>query len=534
MQIQRSFMEQEITVLIVDDEEEIRGGLRRVIQREHPNLRFLESVANGQDGLQAIREYLPDIVITDINMPEMSGLEMIEKAREEGYTGSFVVLSGYDDFKYAQTAIRNGVDDYLIKPVVIDDLREIMERLEQKIQKRRQQQDNKVKLSQSLHKANRIITEQNFISEFLRRELSGVYLSEAIRKIDPALEAGPVCAIVFYFYKKDILQDDEISQVGLNVWCGCIRRAMAGQHICMGYDGRNSSVVMFCAQPLQNIKEQMRSVADKLYDYYHVRCFVSVGDTVTDFKNISQSYKNAALISTWHIYPQLGKVGDRSLTEKKITYFSIDTMPIIKSIRRGDANAVRQEFEAYTNQLLQSDPTPSPAYLFSMYHFLITEIRTHSEKTLDSYTGDAYQAMRQFDTFEEIYAWLEKVLVDFSYEVSIHHVEMQDPVIEKALEYIKSHICQKISAEDVCRYIGLSKTYFSKYFKEKTDLNFRDYLLDLKIDYAQQKLTENSCTPSELAALLGYEEYSSFSRAFKARTGFSPQDYQKANSGSRF
>lgn len=527
-------MEQEITVLIVDDEEEIRGGLRRVIQREYPYLRFLESVTNGQDGLKMIREYLPDIVITDINMPEMSGLEMIAQAREDGYTGNFVVLSGYDDFKYAQSAIRSGVDDYLIKPVVMDDLRKIVERLKQKIEKRRLLQDSKVKLSQSLHKANRIITEQNFISEFLRRELSGNYLSEAIQKIDPLFEMVPVCAIVFYFYKKDILQDDEVSQVGLNVWCGCIRRAMAPYHICLGYDGRNSSVVMLCARPPLDIKEKMRDIADKLYDYYHVRCFVSVGNQVETFQEISRSYKSAAMISTWHIYPQLGKVGDCALIQKKITYFSIDTMPIIKSIRRGDAASVKAEFQIYTKQLLQNDPTPSPAYLFSMYHFLITEIRTHSEKALDSYTGDTYQAMRQFDTFEEIYAWLEKVLVDFCHEVSIHHVEMQDPVIEKALEYIKSHICQKISAEDVCRHIGLSKTYFSKYFKEKTDLNFRNYLLDLKIDYAQQKLKDNSCTPSELAALLGYEEYSSFSRAFKARTGFSPQDYQKENGEARF
>ena len=156
-------MEQEITVLIVDDEEEIRRGLRRVIQKEQPGLRFLDSVANGEEGLKMIREYLPDIVITDINMPEMSGLEMIAKAREEGYSGNFVVLSGYDDFKYAQKAIRYGVDDYLIKPVVIDDLREIVERLKTKIQKKWEQQHTKVQLSQNLNKANRIITEQNFI-----------------------------------------------------------------------------------------------------------------------------------------------------------------------------------------------------------------------------------------------------------------------------------------------------------------------------------------------------------------------------------
>lgn len=527
-------MEQEITLLIVDDEEEIRRGLRRVIQKEQPDLCFLDSVTNGAEGLKMIREHLPDIVITDINMPEMSGIDMIAKVREEGYNGNFVVLSGYDDFKYAQSAIRYGVDDYLIKPVVIDDLREIIQKLKEKIGQKREQQDDKVRLSQSLKKANRIITEQNFMSEFLRRELSGKSLTEAIQKVDPALMEGAACAVVFYFYRQDIIQDDEVSQISLNVLCGAIRRELAAYHFCMGYDGRNGAVLLLRTDGGQDIRQTMREIADKLFRYYRVRCFVAVGEEVAQFKDINQSYKSAALISTWHIYPQLGRVGDKALTEKKIVYFSVDTQPLVKSIRHGNAAAVRSAFREYTDQLMLHDPTPAPAYLFSMYHFLITEVRTHTENDLEAYPGDAYQAMRQFDTFEEIYAWVEKTLVDFANEVSVQYVEMRDPIIEKAIEYIKSHICQKISAEDVCRYIGLSKNYFSKYFKEKTDLNFRDYLLGLKIDYAQQQLMENRYTPSELALLLGYEEYSSFSRAFKARTGFSPQDYQKANSDHRF
>ena len=527
-------MEQEITVLIVDDEEEIRRGLRRVIQKEQPGLRFLDRVANGEEGLKMIREYLPDIVITDINMPEMSGLEMIAKAREEGYSGNFVVLSGYDDFKYAQKAIRYGVDDYLIKPVVIDDLREIVERLKTKIQKKWEQQHTKVQLSQNLNKANRIITEQNFISEFLRRELSGRYLGEAIRKVDPAFENRPACAVVFYFYRQDITEDEAAARNGLNVLCGFIRQELSSYRICMGYDGRNSVVVLLSVDAQTEVRALLGQITDHLYHHYRVRCFAAVGDTVEDFRDITQSYKNAALISTWHIYPQLGKVGDKSFLEKKSVYFSVDTQPLIRCVRYGDAAAVKQEFREYTQNLMLHDAKPAPAYLFSMYHLLITEVRTHAGVPLDSYTGDAYQAMRQFDTFDEIYDWVEKILVDYAKEISIHYVERQDPIIEKAIEYIKSHICQKISAEDVCRHIGLSKTYFSKYFKEKTDLNFRDYLLGLKIDYAQQKLMENKYTPSELASLLGYEEYSSFSRAFKARTGFSPQDYQKANSDYRF
>lgn len=527
----RDMLEQEITVLIVDDEEEIRSGLRRVIQRRYPDLRFLESAANGAEGLERIRAFLPDIVIADINMPATSGLEMIRQAREEGYAGSFVLLSGYDDFRYAQSAIRYGVDDYLIKPVVVDDLLRLIEQLKAKIEARRRQREKKVQLSQSLNQANRIITEQNFISEFLRGELAGHFLHEAIQKIDPRFEHSEVCAVVFYFCQKEIPSQNPAAQAGLNVWCDCIRRALSDWPICMGYDGRSSAVALLCVTPQQDRRRMMQDIATRLYRTYRVRCFVALGDPVPTLQEVYQSYKNALLISTWHIYPQLGMVGDSALLAKKIAYTPVDAGAVVKSIRQGDPDAVRREFRAYTDLLLQGDPAPAPAYLLSMYHLLITEVRTRSENALNSYTGDAYQTMRQFDTFDEIYAWVESVLVNFSHEVSVCHVGMQDPIIEKAIEYIRAHICQKLTAEDVCRHIGLSKTYFSKYFKEKTNLNFRDYLLDLKVNYAQQMLTENQYTPSELAVLLGYEEYSSFSRAFKARTGFSPQDYQKETGG---
>ena len=88
-------------------------------------------------------------------------------------------------------------------------------------------------------------------------------------------------------------------------------------------------------------------------------------------------------------------------------------------------------------------------------------------------------------------------------------------------------MCIRDSTEDVCNYLGLSKSYFSTYFKHKTQLNFRDYMLDLKISYAQEQLKQSEHIPSEVALLLGYEDYRSFSRAFKMRTGLTPSDYQK-------
>ncbi len=175
-------MEQEVTLLIVDDEDEIRKGLRNAIDWQKAGIYLVGTAQNGSEALEMIREYLPDIVISDINMPEMDGLEMIAQAREEGYSGKFIILSGYDDFQYAQKAIRYHVDDYIIKPVVLEDLKKHVLQLKEKVEKIREQQNTKVLLSQKLNYANKILTEQNFISDFLSGELQGAHLKAEIEK----------------------------------------------------------------------------------------------------------------------------------------------------------------------------------------------------------------------------------------------------------------------------------------------------------------------------------------------------------------
>ena len=118
-------------------------------------------------------------------------------------------------------------------------------------------------------------------------------------------------------------------------------------------------------------------------------------------------------------------------------------------------------------------------------------------------------------------------LLGFIAELRIRSVQKTDPIIESVMKYIRQNIFKKIRIEDICTHVGLSKSYFTTYFKNKTKLNFRDYILDLKISYAMEQLRTSKHTPSELAIMLGYENYRSFNRAFKNRTGYTPSDYQR-------
>ena len=121
------------TVLIADDEKNIREGIKCIIDWEALGFTVCGEAANGEEALKQINEMHPGLVLLDIKMPKLSGLEVVENAREQGYNGKFIILSGFSDFKFAQTAIRLGVDNYITKPIDEDELAEAVKRIGEQI-----------------------------------------------------------------------------------------------------------------------------------------------------------------------------------------------------------------------------------------------------------------------------------------------------------------------------------------------------------------------------------------------------------------
>ena len=116
-----------ISVMIADDEENIRAGLKCIMDWEDLGFSVLYEAENGEEALDIISMDAPEVVVMDINMPRIQGIEVIKKAREAGYMGKFIILSGYSDFKYAQSAIKYGVTNYLTKPIDEDELQKTLE-----------------------------------------------------------------------------------------------------------------------------------------------------------------------------------------------------------------------------------------------------------------------------------------------------------------------------------------------------------------------------------------------------------------------
>lgn len=522
-------MEERVSLLLVDDEAEIRAGFRNILDWEAYGIDYLGTARNGSEALDLIRWHEPDIVITDIQMPGMNGLELLQHARIEQFECLFVILSGYDDFHYAQEAIRQGVHDYILKPVIVEEFAGLIRELTAEVIRKRLQHRQQVKLSSKLNAANKIIKQQNFISELLREELTQAQIDETLKRGDFRLHAGRCAAVVLHIYD----QPRPAAAGWADTLEGSIAKTQSflkhyyrGQKVICGPMNRSSIILFHNTESLSELYHDTRKMLNALESACNIKAFGAVGTLSDSLRQIHESFRMANQAVTWHIFPEMGPLTDTSILKSVGSQHLVKDERIFKDIKACDTEAVKRDFEDYTKLLFFTE-FPPPAYLFSMYNFLIMDIRSRLPG-LQSYTDDAYQAMRQFDTFAEIKAWVLGRLTEYANELAVRQAKSEDPLIQKAVEYMAENIFNKIGAEEVCQYIGYSKSYFSKYFRQKTNLNFRDYILDLKITYAQQQLKTNAHTPKELSLMLGYEEYSSFSRAFKARTGFSPSDYQKS------
>lgn len=522
-----------ITLLIVDDEAEIRSGLRSIIPWEDYSISVIGTAVNGAEALDKIRYYEPDIVITDIQMPGMSGLELVRRAKEEQFDCSFVILSGYDEFEYARSAIRYGVREYLLKPISIRDLTELIMNLKEDILSRRGMHSDQLSTLRKLRKAQISLRKQNLIPQLLRGELNALELKNVIENYALSIRDRESCAVLIQAFFSNAEENPDLTQT-LDPLRESLEETLNGSAALIA-DYPPAGLLLILNLPVHT--EQYLNLNQLLEDHIKSNGFgdtqqiaAAIGKPVPSLCDIQYSFQDARQTITWHIYPDRGPVLDSAVIDTKQPPVIMPGDEILEAILKDNREKLKERFGLYFNKLL-TPQAPPPSYLFSMCNYLIITLQSQLTRYLDgpprSYTGNSFAALSSLNSLEDIRSFMMAVLSGFAEELTVIQAAKNDPLIEKAIDYINDNLLKNPRTEDVCSYLGLSKSYFSTYFKNKTQLNFRDYTLDLKINYAQEQLKFPEHSPGEVSVLLGYEDYRSFSRAFKARTGLTPSEYQK-------
>lgn len=533
------------SILIVDDELSIRNGLSKAIQWEDYNVVVLGTAQDGLEALEFIKQNKPDIVISDIKMPKLDGLGLIQNVNALKLHTKFIIISGYDDFKYAQMAIKYGVKSYLLKPIKKSELINEVEIIAQELQLSANSTGFNIEESNNL-----AISNHSQMSKFLSGLLLNEYrqkdeILQNMQKFNFSLKDTSLQVVIFNY--EFLAFTDEKTKKSANT----ILKAQLKQNIeetlkgtsfvVFEYNSNNVICILnsdsleskniysvrdFCSSCITSVKSSSGLAEINLY--------AGIGDTVGSLLMTGESYKIALEALSYKIYETEQCIFDSSVISKNGIYnqsaSSMDNSALIDAIYCGNREEMQRLVKAAFGTFI-SNASPPPNFIRGMFIYMVIDVQkglsVYLDKNSELFTEKPYIVINQLPFISQIIDWIIELFTDYISLVKENCTYKKDPIIEKAKAFINENIYKKIKVEAISENVNLSTNYFTAYFKQKTNVNISDYVINLKIEHAKNLLKTTSKSINEISFLLGYEDYRSFNRVFKKIVGKTPTDFRQ-------
>jgi two-component system response regulator YesN len=512
-----------ISILVADDEHLVRKGIRHLLA-EQPEYRIVADAANGKEALQKAEELKPNIIILDVKMPVMNGLETLKQLTRLSPGSKTIILSGHNDFTFAQQALKFGANDYLLKPTNLQELMAALDRAKTHIL---QDKDTQHNLSHGMS----ALTEQFYIA-LLRNELQAVEISEKLKSLKVREKSASV--LLVSFDDRYRLQSEKSGEEYRSLCITMKQRTktfldkeMARPIPVLQLDYGECVVVYFSSlKPVATELAEM-ILANVRSDYPFT---VAVG-SARSLALISESYRDAReKIKTRLLFGGNRIISEAvgSTTEQTPYPENIEKL-ITKAIRFGDCeqvqSAVGKMFDAVAFHLNSPEAWKHLSYhLLELAYSVLTDLELFSNERISFLENSG--EISNLSSAEDIRYFVTQNLVDISKQIRSMN-SGPSIAIRKAISYINENYGNRISLQDVAHHTCLSPNYLSQLFKQETGKSFLEHLTLFRVAAAKKLLVQSNLTISEIAYKLGYDMPSYFSEVFKRNEGLTPSQYRK-------
>ncbi|RCX23656.1 AraC family two component transcriptional regulator [Fontibacillus phaseoli] len=528
-------------VLVADDEPRHRRGIAEMIKMFRPDYRLFMA----KDGVEALRiatDTRIDIMFTDIHMPNMDGLTLIEHLRERSESMKIVILSVYGHFDYARQALKLGAFDYLLKPLESKDIAEMLNKLDMAIEKERVRLQVGASLKEKLNSAIPVY-EQHLLSRWLRSAANEDELRE-IEGLVPKKQAGFVW--ISKFSKSEVDKAylaEEFAEVitSIKSWMLQVTEPV-GPAITFYLEGDESMLVSVIA-PSHSLEWLMKKDVERLSQFieqvrleFGLTLSIGVGDGVVDlYRQAPRSFKQALHALDYTFYCGSGKV----VVNDGIAYNpykpSLELVPadtgIAAAVMNRDREKAMEALSLLIRQLLDGD-YPSPAHLKHSILFVLVNLVKVSEASLRSEEAGNFISEMEFQipacaTLDEIQKKADHYLNRIIDSIETRRNNKNERIITMCKAYLAEHYMEDLSLELVAKRFFFSAAYFSSFFRSHTSMTFTEYLLQIRMDKAKRMLEGGNRKISEIALSVGFRDAGYFTRIFKRETGLSPEEFRK-------
>ncbi|KRE99869.1 hypothetical protein ASG89_27485 [Paenibacillus sp. Soil766] len=531
-------------ILIIDDDFQVLEGMKKSIPWERLEAEWAGEAMDGKEGLLKVTETSPDIIITDIYMPVMNGLEMIEQLKQVGFQGEIIILSGYSDFQYARQALRLQVNDYLSKPVTMDELGSVLERVISELEAK-----ELAKLEQEETQRRLMMYEPFVQKEWLKSVVTGTLgRTMAEQSMEPIDDKA-------WLRQKHLIMGIElmgtirVSNLTLTDW-SLFRFALANiicevleqdwpQSEFIELHSHHAAIVFHIpleqsdAEALARIRRIGAYITECTETYLKLSIRIGIGSVQADWRKLSNSTEEAFLDLLQQTLN--GDQGTRLSKDAAASSFTIRPIKFYQELAEAIVYAKEEEtlaiVDAYLAQLRQM-PSVTPMYL----QYLSSELWTILAYSLystgvvldDLFPGlPASQEITKIQTIDELRDWLEIKISGISSQRGGSEHSKHKEAIDFMIHYAHEHYAEDIALEDLSKQLYLTRNYLNRMFKKATGETFTNYLIRVRLEKAKVLLAEGKHMIYEISEKVGYKNVAYFSSIFKKHYGMNPSELGK-------
>ncbi|RKP57301.1 response regulator [Cohnella endophytica] len=524
-------------ILLAEDEITIREGISAAIEWRDYGFELCGQAGDGLEALSLIDRFKPDIVITDIRMPRMTGLDLIESAKRTCPQLEFIILSGHNDFSYAKSALRFGVNDYLLKPCKPEELLDILLRTKRKIVKTRETEHTynlsmaavmEVSLGRWLRSPKQPLEKRADLLAGWNSDLRPTNLFVGVVRFDDqAIE-------LIRYAAENIMQEtlEEIYKTPVIV----IRQALDFVWV-----ANEPSSTRLNLSDNEAHRTKLLGLRDNLDKYLRVSASIGIGRLVDSVDLLHLSCEQATEALGARFYEGRGSiVFHAELSEGQLSYpkglrddheMELLQDDILLNLRTLKFEEALDQTETWL-ELLRGNPhfgqsganLKTTAFLLELQKLAQEQDAGAIEWKLRMI--DWLQQLPTLETLEDV-ATLVKTLIRSLVAVLRSHAPIHRTV-QAALDVIHSKYNTNIALDAVAKEVYVSNTYLSSLFKQELGVNFLDYLHQYRIEQAKPLLKRNYKIFA-IAKMVGYHEERHFSATFKKWTGLTPTQFQKSH-----
>ena len=515
------------SVVVIDDEEIIRTGICNSIPWESLGMVVKGEASNGEEGLRLIQEVMPDLAILDVRMPIMDGLQLAEYVGNHFPDMKIIILSGYDDFRYAQRAMNAGVSDYILKPIYRPHFIKIIQKINKKINGEKAERDKTSMLIQKVKLAEPLILNDTILdlvngqipdSDTFDKRLAALQLNlgfsfAAIALVEPQKNPDINCSKFNVNNQIKKLVNDCIGDYGISFIAD---KNMVG--VIISWDKLNS----------------LETVRKNAMEKIEIKLTIGVGNPVDKLFKINRSYLQAQKALEDKLY----RGRDQCLyyshilpIKKSIQYPSRFESRLSEVVRCGSSKTIGHELDGLFDYIVQNGPVEKNELYKLILRLVIAVERSvlpHFYLNNSAEHGIiSYDDFMVLDTLCDIHHYVLSYLIDINKYLNSEERESMGAITKRAVWYIHNDY-KGATLTSVSEKVCVTPNYLSLLFKQETGKNFVEYLTDIRVEKARELLLSTELKNYQIAEEVGYPNSRYFSQIFKKAVGKTPSEFRNS------